>query len=213
MSGKLANLLLVSIVCTGVLRASPSPLMGDYMSAWGLSGQGRFEEASGMIKSIIERDRTFWRAYRLLVDASNQWNQIKRAEQELRALCDADPGNAYCWYGLGRAAVLRRAWDEASGYLVKCIEREPGALPCYQEYVTAAVGGRTGSGVPTADQAASGLPASRIELLLPIVEGGVHVQRRELDLAEKAVVRGLQLAKEVDNEEIMAAYSQMLSGV
>lgn len=213
MSGKRAYLLLVVALFTGGLRADPSPQMAEYNRAWRLSGQGQLDEAAAMARSIISRDRTFWRAYHLLVDIALRQNRLNLAEKEFRAICDSDAGNAYCWYALGRAANARQAWEEAADYYVTCVDREPEALPCYKEYAVVIGGAGTGPSVPTAERAVAGLPARHSALLVPMVVAGIHTTRRELDLAERVAIKGLLSAQTAEGREVLAEYHQLLGGI
>src|SRR5712691_7380738 len=58
-----------------------TPLMKEYNSAWLLVGQGRTGEAIPLLKGIIEKDKTFYRAYRSLVEAYEKSKALDEAER------------------------------------------------------------------------------------------------------------------------------------
>jgi tetratricopeptide (TPR) repeat protein len=93
-----------------LLLAQPHPLMREYNRAWQLVGQRRAGEAIPLLKAIIAKDKTFYRAYECLATAHSQEKQPEAAETYFRSLLAADPGNGLAHYGLGslyHAPVLR----------------------------------------------------------------------------------------------------------
>jgi len=57
------SLVAVAVSSLALQAAQPHPLMREYNHAWQLSGQLRADEAIPLLKQIIAKDKTFYRAY------------------------------------------------------------------------------------------------------------------------------------------------------
>jgi len=60
--------------------------MTDYTVAWQLEGERRPDEAIPLLKAIIAKDKTFWRAYKTLFEAYLQKKELDKAEEYFRSL-------------------------------------------------------------------------------------------------------------------------------
>ncbi|MBI1788068.1 MAG: tetratricopeptide repeat protein, partial [Acidobacteria bacterium] len=80
-----------------VLPASAS-LMDEHNRAWVLVGQRKVDEAIPLLESIIEKDPTFWRAYRTLAAAYRRKKALDAAQNYFQRLLAQTP---YAHYGLG----------------------------------------------------------------------------------------------------------------
>src|SRR5258707_6304282 len=90
----------VAVAGLAVQAAQPHPLMREYNHAWQLSGQLRADEAIPLLKQIIAKDKTFYRAYGTLVEAYRQKQELEKAEEYFRSLLTQDPKNGQAHYGL-----------------------------------------------------------------------------------------------------------------
>ena len=66
--------------------AGPHPLMQEYNRAWQLFWQRRAGEAIPLLKAIIAKDKTFYRAYEYLARAYSQQKQPEVGERYFRSL-------------------------------------------------------------------------------------------------------------------------------
>src|SRR3989442_15987278 len=113
---KCAAIALVAVAVSGLAlhAAQPHPLMHEYNHAWQLSGQLRADEAIPLLKQIIAKDKTFYRAYGTLADAYRQEQELDKAEQYFRALLAHDPQNGQAHYGLGEVYQWKEQWALAA---------------------------------------------------------------------------------------------------
>jgi CHAT domain-containing protein/lipopolysaccharide biosynthesis regulator YciM len=106
-------------------------LMDEYNQAWVLIKQRRPNDAVPILKKIIEKDKNFHRAYKALVDAYNQKNDLGSAEQYFNALLNQDRTTALAYYGLGIVSDAEGHPELAAEYYTSCIQQEPQAYVCY----------------------------------------------------------------------------------
>src|SRR6266478_6022744 len=106
----------VAVAGLAVQAAQPHPLMREYNHAWQLSGQLHADEAIPLLKQIIAKDKTFYRAYYTLAEAYRQKQQLDKAEQYFRSLLERDPENGTAHYGLGEVYEFLRRRTHRSGH-------------------------------------------------------------------------------------------------
>src|SRR5260221_9913372 len=111
-------LVAVAVSSLALQAAQPHPLMREYNHAWQLSGQLRADEAIPLLKQIIAKDKTFYRAYGTLVEAYRQKQEPDKAEQYFRSLLAQDPENGQAHYGLGEVYYLKGQWSLAAGHYI-----------------------------------------------------------------------------------------------
>jgi len=110
-----------------------SPLMQQYNQGMLLVGRMQAESAIPILKSVIEEDPTFYRAYGKLAEAYAVLGRIPEGEQYFRDLLAHDASNGNAEYGL---AQLRLWAHDSKGYYIhleRCAVRSASALPCYRE--------------------------------------------------------------------------------
>jgi CHAT domain-containing protein len=112
------------------------PLMEDYTRAWVLVGQRRADDAIAQLKTIIERDPTFHRAYKTLVEAYHQQNGLDAAEQYFQGLVRQQGLNGFAEYGLAWVAYNRNRLTEVDDHAAACIKKNPRAVACYLTFVS-----------------------------------------------------------------------------
>src|SRR5436305_13230169 len=105
--------------------AQPRPLMREYNRAWQLSGQLRADEAIPLLKQIIAKDKTFYRAYGTLVEAYRQKQELDKAEEYFRSLLTHDPENGQAHYGLGNVYEWKQQWGPVAGHYTDRIQKSP----------------------------------------------------------------------------------------
>ena len=125
------NLLGLLAACALCAQNTPHPLMKQYNVAWQLEGERRPDEAIPLLKEIIAKDKTFYRAYRTLVQAYEQKRQLERAEEYFQELLREDPGNGLAHYGLGEVYYSQSRPGPAAENLAQCIRQSPQAFICY----------------------------------------------------------------------------------
>src|SRR6266853_2116810 len=106
----------VAVAGLAVQAAQPHPLMRDYHHAWQLSGQLRADEAIPLLKQIIAKDKTFYRAYYTLAETYRQKQELNKAEQYFRSLLARDPENGQAHYGLGQVYEWKQQLGLAAGH-------------------------------------------------------------------------------------------------
>src|SRR5712671_6049467 len=116
------SLVAIAVSILAAHAARPHPLMREYNHAWQLSGQLRSDEAIPLLKQIIAKDKTFYRAYNTLAEAYRQKQELDKAEQYFRSLLAQDPKNGQAYYGLGRIYEWKAQWGPAAGHYIDCIE-------------------------------------------------------------------------------------------
>src|SRR5438067_12391169 len=104
----------VAVSSAALQAAQPHPLMREYNHAWQLSGQLRADEAIPLLKKIIAKDKTFYRAYNALAEAYRQKQDLDHAEQYFRSLLARDPENGPAHYGLGEVYEWKQQWGPCS---------------------------------------------------------------------------------------------------
>ena len=101
---------LLILVATASLAGERSPLMEEYNGAWLAVGQLRYgDDVVTTLKGIIEKDKTFYRAYRLLAEVYTRRHEAAAGKLYFEALTERDPSNELAHYGLGD--VLRLSGD------------------------------------------------------------------------------------------------------
>jgi len=113
--------------------SSVHPLMAEYTVAWQLEGQRRPDDAIPLLKAIITKDKTFYRAYDLLLASYAQKNELDKAEEYFRGLAEQEPANGLAHYGLGRVYDRRGLNDRAGEEFAICIQSSPHAHVCYEQ--------------------------------------------------------------------------------
>lgn len=125
--------LTVYLILGGVgARAQVHPLMQEYNQAWLLTGQGKPDEAITLLKEMIARDKTFYRAYHGLAAAYGQKNEWEKAEAYFRELIDRDPANSGAFYGLSEFYEWKAQFGQRANSSLECIRRDAHAAPCYE---------------------------------------------------------------------------------
>src|SRR5438477_12046394 len=127
----------VAVSSAALQAAQPHPLMREYNHAWQLSGQLRADEAIPLLKQIIAKDKTFYRAYGTLAEAYRQKQELDTAEQYFRSLLAQDPKNGQAHYALGEVYQRKEQWGLAAGHYTECIQKAPQTYPCYLQIVDA----------------------------------------------------------------------------
>src|ERR1700730_12134679 len=129
------NLLGLLAACALSAETTPHPLMKEYNVAWQLEGERRPNEAIPLLKAIIAKDKTFWRAYYTLVSAYWQKREMDEVQQYMRSLLAQDPTNGFAHYGLGWVFRLRLDLDAATAEFAACNRLAPEAHACYLAFL------------------------------------------------------------------------------
>ena len=108
--------------------------MREYNHAWQLSEQLRADEAIPLLKQIIAKDKTFYRAYNTLAEAYRQKQELGKAEQYFRSLLMQDPQNEQAHYGFGEVYEWKEQWGLAAGHYSDCIQKSPQTYGCYMRW-------------------------------------------------------------------------------
>ncbi|MBI1747114.1 MAG: tetratricopeptide repeat protein [Acidobacteria bacterium] len=108
-----------------------NPLMKEYNQAWRLTGQQKYDDALVVLKEIIAKDKTFYRAYAGVAEAYNGKKDLAEAERYFHLLLEQDGQNGLCFYGLGKAYDARKDYHPAREQYKKCIELAPDWYGCY----------------------------------------------------------------------------------
>jgi CHAT domain-containing protein/Tfp pilus assembly protein PilF len=111
--------------------------MREYNHAWQLSGQLRLDEATRLLKQIIAKDKTFYRAYGALAEVYRQKKELDKAEQYFRSLLGHYPENGEAHYGLGEVYEWKEQWGLAAEQYADCVQKSPQTYPCYSQMVGA----------------------------------------------------------------------------
>jgi len=98
-----------------VLIGQPSGSMQEYNRAWSLAGQGKPDEALLVLKEILTKDPSFYRAYKEVIEAFRQKGDVRGAErffEDLRSgVGRPEPhflsGEILAYYASGQS---RKAW-------------------------------------------------------------------------------------------------------
>jgi tetratricopeptide (TPR) repeat protein len=108
------------------------PVMEAYSRACALNGQITTRGlAIEQLKSFIETNPGFWRAYKALARAYVVAGQVAQGESYFRKLIVKDQANAYANFGLGTLLYEVDRYEEASEQLSLCARKNPNAYACY----------------------------------------------------------------------------------
>ncbi|MEO8656917.1 MAG: CHAT domain-containing protein [Bryobacteraceae bacterium] len=106
--------------------------LSDYHRAWMLVGQRKLDEAIPILKSVIARTPSFYRAYDLLVDTYGEKRDLTAAKEYLDSL-QQDPITAdYAVYGLAATARAARDLERSRSYNLACIKGLPNWQGAYK---------------------------------------------------------------------------------
>jgi tetratricopeptide (TPR) repeat protein len=131
------SFLVLAVLGLPLPAAQPHPLMSEYNHAWQLSGQLRLGEAIPLLKQVIAKDKTFYRAYNALAEAYHRNEELEKAERYFRSLLAQDPQNGQAHYALGEIYEWKERWDLAAEHYTDCIQKSPRTFPCYSRMVGA----------------------------------------------------------------------------
>jgi len=131
-----------------LLLADPHPLMREYNRAWQLVGQRRAGEAIPLLKAIIGKDKSFYRAYEFLARAYSHDKQFEAAETYFRSLIAEDPSNGLAHFGLGRVYEERGKRDSAWREFAACTRKPVRCHRCFVHFPGARVRAPIRSNLP-----------------------------------------------------------------
>jgi tetratricopeptide (TPR) repeat protein len=90
-----------------------------------LAAQGKYEEAIGIWKSLLEKGESDSELFRGLVIAHDGAGQMEKAEEFLTGYLESNPGHSPALYGLGYINYLINKHLKAEEYLKKAVEADP----------------------------------------------------------------------------------------
>src|SRR5579863_3699573 len=199
---------LLGLLAAGALSAQTNlqPLMEQYNKAWQLEGQRRPDEAIPLLKAIIAKDSTFYRAYQTLVEAYAQKKQLDKAEEYFRALAEQEPSNGLAHYGLAQIYNRRSLAAPAGEEFATCAEKAPKAHICYLGMVKSWV-----SANPFELQ--RHVPKDPHNPYRYLTLATVYQHQRKFPEALEAVRTGLESARTQNDLELQAVFHRQQSDI
>ncbi len=199
----LAIMAVVAFPCRFSLQAAqPHPLMAEYDRAWQLTGQLRAGEAIPLLKAIIAKDRTFYRAYEVLAEAYWVEKQPEEAESFLRSLAADDPRNPFAYYGLGQLRDLGAVPGAAAEFYKRCIHTDPLAYVCYRRLIEE-------SKTPVDAVAMIPMNAEANPYALLAMAELRHFQRKLFE-SNQVAEKGLEAARKSDSLDLLFLFEDLL---
>jgi len=198
------------LLATAMAAAQPSPLMQEYNRAWQLTGQLKPDEAIPILKGIIAKDKTFYRAYHGLVEAYAQKKELGQAREYFHSLITEDPNNALAYYGLAELEGAAQDYPEEVRNYRECLKRGLHLPVCYSI-----------SSLPFPLSAGSAALANEFQKLLPAVPGDPFLylglsevlwSRGKRQEACSAGEEGLTKLNGTKQPEVRAAFLEMRLG-
>ena len=119
------------LLLTTTLRAE-SPLMAEYNRASQFLGQWKPDEAIPILESILGADPSFYRAYKGLLDAYAQKNDLLAAERYFdRLQLNAGSHSPYFLFGKAFLLEFQTTCSACAATLDRCIDQLPRWPGCY----------------------------------------------------------------------------------
>ena len=195
------------LLCAAGVYAAPS-VMDEYNHAWQLVGQRKSDEAIPLLESIIEKDPSFYRAYKSVVDAYRQKKGLDQAERYFRGLAMRNPRNAYAHYGLAIIHGERfRLGPQVEEYS-KCVTIAPQAVVCYVPLVNSLR--QRFKEFPTLKHLRSRTTFGPEHPYACIAFAELYFRRREITMALKTAKSCLVKAMDRDDLELLVAAHRAL---
>ena len=193
----------------GLLLAGPHPLMQEYNRAWQLEGQHRADEAIPLLKAIIAKDKTFYRAYEVLVRAYSQKNQLEPAERYFRSLLAEDSTNGLAHYGLGRVYEEKREYNSASEEFAACVHEPVRCHLCFTEFVASYFAGHKRN--ISLEDLKTRIPLDPSSPYTLLALTAMYILQRNLPEARRTAEEGLKLAKASGDQELILEFHRRLA--
>ncbi len=188
--------------------AGPHPLMPEYNRAWQLFWQRRAGEAIPLLKAIIAKDKTFYRAYEYLARAYSQEQQSEAGERYFRSLLAEDRGNGLAHFGLGRVYEFQGKASSAAGEFAACAHKPVRCHLCFPHFVSSYFVAHKRNVSLEDLKARIPLEPGNADTLLAL--NCMYILQRNLPEARRTAEAGLKLAKASGDQELILDFHQQL---
>jgi len=172
----------------------------------------RPEEGIALLQGIIARHKDFHRAYETLALTYWDRHQIERGQEYFRSLAASDPSNGLAEYALGIMTERDESQPTGSSFehYARCLQKQPGAWPCYQGAVDAFAGSHKQSVGERELRKSFSWDESQPESGLLL--GWLYITQRRIDEALRVMEAALERVQGTNQPELEAALHLGVAG-